>query len=188
MVPDREQDVSTPPVGQYHGSGIHKQPGRNSLQGVGRPGKEPVDVVCGEEHPYHSPTPTRCSECNSRCRVLDYDRLVRLAGESSDIQHHSTHLWSHRNGHVCITSDSSVPSLFQLAARSFCSGNRCASAGLVSNQGVRQPTLESVRSSSVQSTEGPGQHCPVAPVWKTQPWYPLLLQILIAIPRLINHD
>ena len=28
----------------------------------------------------------------------------------------------------------------------------------------------------------------VAPVWKTQPWYPLLLQMLIAIPRLINHD
>ena len=28
----------------------------------------------------------------------------------------------------------------------------------------------------------------VAPVWKTQPWYPLLLQMLIAVPRLINHD
>ena len=30
----------------------------------------------------------------------------------------------------------------------------------------------------------------VAPVWKTQPWYPLLLQMLmlIAIPRLINHE
>ena len=28
----------------------------------------------------------------------------------------------------------------------------------------------------------------VAPVWKTQPWYPLLLQMLIAIPRLINHN
>ena len=27
----------------------------------------------------------------------------------------------------------------------------------------------------------------VAPVWKTQPWYPLLLQMLVAIPRLINH-
>ena len=28
----------------------------------------------------------------------------------------------------------------------------------------------------------------VAPVWKTQPWYPLLLQMLIAVPRLISHD
>ena len=27
----------------------------------------------------------------------------------------------------------------------------------------------------------------VAPVWKTQPWYPLLLQMLIAIPCLITH-
>ena len=28
----------------------------------------------------------------------------------------------------------------------------------------------------------------VAPVWKTQPWYPLLLQMLIVVPRLISHD
>ena len=28
----------------------------------------------------------------------------------------------------------------------------------------------------------------VAPVWKIQPWYPLLLQMLIAIPHLTNHD
>ena len=74
----QNQDVSTPQVGKYHGSGIHKHPKRISLQGVGRPGKEPVDVVSGEEHPYHSPTP------NSRCRVSDYDRSVRPAAESSD--------------------------------------------------------------------------------------------------------
>ena len=28
----------------------------------------------------------------------------------------------------------------------------------------------------------------VAPVWKTQPWYPLLLQMLIAVPHLISHN
>ena len=28
----------------------------------------------------------------------------------------------------------------------------------------------------------------VAPVWKTQPWYPLLLQMLIATPCLITHN
>ena len=27
----------------------------------------------------------------------------------------------------------------------------------------------------------------VTPVWKTQPWYPLLLQMLVARPHLINH-
>ena len=70
----QNQDVGAPQVGQYRGSGIHKQPGGDSLQGIGRLSKGIMDVVPGEEHPHHSPTPTRCSECDSRCRVLDYDR------------------------------------------------------------------------------------------------------------------
>ena len=60
--------------------------GENSLQGIGRLGKEPMDVVPGAEHPHHSPTPTRCSECYSRCGASDYDRLVRLAAEPSHIR------------------------------------------------------------------------------------------------------
>ena len=177
-------DVSTPQVGQYHSNGIHKQPGRDSLQGFGRLSEEPVDVVPGEEYPHHSPTPSSCSECDSRCGVSDYDRSVRLAAESGDIQQ-DVHFRSHRSGHVCITSDSSVPSLFQLVARSLCSSNRCIPAGLVSSQGVRKPTVERDRSGSVQSTDGQGSHCPGGT--KTQPWYLLLLQILVAIPHLINH-
>ena len=51
----QNQDVSTPQVGQYHSSGIHKQPGGNIVQGFGRPGEEPVDVVPGTEYPHHSP-------------------------------------------------------------------------------------------------------------------------------------
>ena len=45
-IPERQnQDVSTPQVGQHHSSGVHQQPRRNGLQGIGRPSKEPVDVV-----------------------------------------------------------------------------------------------------------------------------------------------
>ena len=116
-------------------------------------------MVPGTEYPHRSPTPTRCSERDSQCGISDYDRSIRLAAEPSDIQRDNTLLWSHRSGHVCITSDSSVPSLFQLAARSLCSGNRYLPAGLVSNQGVRRSTLESDRSGSVQITEGSGPHC-----------------------------
>ena len=111
------QGVSTPQVGQYHGSGIHQQPGRNSLQGTGGHGKEPVDVVPVKEYPHHSPTSTGCPERNSRCGVSDYDRSVRLAAESCDIQQDHTPFRSHRDGFVRISSDGTVPSLFQLATR-----------------------------------------------------------------------
>ena len=158
-IPEKQnQDVSSPQVRQHHGSGIHKQPGRNSLQGVGRLSQVPMDVVPGEEHPHHSPTPTRCSERDSRCGVSDYDRSVRLAVESSHFRQDCQGLGSDRDGSVCVTPDGSVPSLFQLAARSLCSGDRCLSAGLVSDQGLCQPTLESDRSGSIQSTDGPCPH------------------------------
>ena len=52
-----------------------------------------------------------------------------------------------------------MSSLFQLAARSLCSSNRCIPAGLVSNQGVCKPAVEPDRSGSVQSTDGQGSHC-----------------------------
>jgi hypothetical protein len=141
-------------------------------------------VVLGKEYPHHSPTSTGCPERNSRCGVSDYDRL---AAESCDIQQDHTSFRSHRDGFVRISSDGSVPSLFQLAARSLCSGNRCLPAGLVSKGYANPPwSLIGQVLSKVQMDKA--RIALVAPVWKTQPWYPLLLQMLIAIPRLINHD
>ena len=110
---EQNRDVSTP---QLHGSGIYtcKQPGRNSLQGIGRLSQVPMDVVPGKEYPHHSPAPTRGTEHNSQCEVLDYDRSIRLATESSHIWQDIQYVGSHRGGHVCLTSDiNSVPSLFQ---------------------------------------------------------------------------
>ena len=159
-IPEKQnQDVNAPQVGQYHGSGIHKQPGGDSLQGIGRLSKGLMDVVPGKEHPHHSPTPTRCSECDSRCGVSDYDRQVRLAAKPSHIRQDCRPVRSSESGPVCLTSDRTMPSLFQLAARSLCSGNRSLSAGLVSDQGVCQPPMEPDRPSSVQSTDGEGTDC-----------------------------
>ena len=159
-IPEKQvQDIGPPQIGQYHGSGIHKQSGRDSLQGIGRLGKEPMDVVPGEEHPHHSPTPPGCSECDSRCGVSDYDRSVRLATKPSPVQQDYQAVWSHRDGPVCLSADHSVPSLFQLAARSLCSSNRCFSAELVSDKGVCQPTLEHDRSGSIPGSNTASSHC-----------------------------
>ena len=116
-------------------------------------------MVPGEEHPHNGSTPAGCSKCGGRCRVLDHDRQVRLATESSLIQQDHQTVWSHRSGPFCLTSDCTVPSLFQLVARSLCSGNRCLPAGLVSGQGVCQPTLGFDRQSPVQGPERPSPDC-----------------------------
>lgn len=44
--------------------------------------------------------------------------------------------------YACFPSNYSMPTLFQLAARSLSSGNRCFSTGLVLDTGVCQPILE----------------------------------------------
>ena len=98
-------------------------------------------------------------ERNNRYGVSDNERSVRLAAESCETQQDLTPFRSHRDGFVRISSNGAVPSLFQLAAGSVCSGNRFLPAGQVSNQGVCQPTLESDRSGTVQSTNGQGSHC-----------------------------
>ena len=61
---------------------------------------------------------------------------------ATDIQQTSQSVWPHRRGHVRLSIDHSVPSLFQLVARSLCSGNRCSSTGFVSDTGACQSSLE----------------------------------------------
>ena len=145
-------------------------------------------MVFGKEHPHHSSTLARCSECDSRCGVSDHERPLGLAAETSHIQKNCQPVRSNRSGYVCLTTDGSVPSLFQLVARSLCSGNRCLPAGLVAHQGVCQPTLEPGRSSSVQSTERSDPHCSGgSSLEDTAMVSSATADVIIAIPRLITH-
>ena len=50
-------------------------------------------------------------------------------------------------------------SLFQLGARSICCGNRCLPAGLVSDTGLCQPTLEYDRIGPIPGPSTAGMHC-----------------------------
>ena len=90
---------------------------------------------------------------------------------------------SNRGGFVCLQTDTSVPSLLQLVARSLYTSNRCLPAGLVSNERLCQPSMESDRQgvlSQIQSKEV--RVILKAPVWKIQSWYPVLLGWLTEPP------
>ena len=155
---EQKQNVRTPQSGQHHSSGLHQQSWRNSLHGVGRLGQESVDVVFGEKHSHHSTTPTRGTELYSQCGVSDNAGPVGMATEPGPVQQDCEPVWPCRSGHVCLSSDNTVPSLFQLAARSLCSSNRCLSAGLVSDTRVCQPTLEYDRKGPVPGADATGTH------------------------------
>ena len=129
------------------------------LQGIGRPSKKSMDVVFREKHSHYSSTPARCTKPDCQCGVSDGGGSVRLEAESSPVQEDYQSLWSNRSGPICISSDRTVPSLFQLAARSICSGNRCLPAGLVSDTGLCQPALEYDRTGPIPGPSTAGVHC-----------------------------
>ena len=178
-IPEKQiQDVSTP---QYHGSGIHQQPGRNSLQGIGGLGKEPVDVVPGKESPHHSPTSTGCPERNSGCGVSDYDRSVifnRITHLFGPIE---MDLFASRLTAQCPAFFSWRPDPYAVATDAFLQD-------WSQIKGYANPPWSLIGRVLSKVQMDKARIVLVAPVWKTQPWYPPLLQMLLAIPRLINHD
>ena len=74
--------------------------------------------------------------------------------------------------------------LLQLAARSIRGGNRCLPTGLVEGEGVCQPPMELNNSNSEPSSNSKAELTIVTPLWKSQPWYALVLAMLIDWPRL----
>ena len=116
---------STAQVRQYYGSSVHQQSGRDSVEGSCLSDTGLVDVVPGKEHTHRSPAPTWGAELCSRQRVETHEGPIRLEIRSGNIYENQPEIRSTGSGHVCIEANQSVPSLFQLAARSICRGDRC---------------------------------------------------------------
>ena len=83
-----------------------------------------------------------------------------IGTEPDPVEESCQFLWSNRSRPICIPPDCTVHSLFQLAARSLCSSDRCFSAGLVSDMGICQSSVESNRASPVTGSGETGLYYP----------------------------
>ena len=82
---------------------------------------------------------------------------------------------SPRSGHVCLQVDPPTSMLLQLETRSSSKGNRCLRSELEPVQrGMRMP-YGAILSTLSKIHRDRAKVILVAPVWRTQPWYPLLL-------------
>ena len=118
----------------------------NHLGWVGVKGAHPprpqfMDVVPGKEHSLNSSASPRGVKPHSRCGVSDISGSVRLEAEPIHLSEDKSPLRSNRHRSICLQANNTVCSLFQLAARSLCTGNRCISSRLVSNQGLCKPSM-----------------------------------------------
>ena len=86
--------------------------------------------------------------------------------------------------YVCIETDNPAGEVLQLETRSSGRSPGCIQSRLDQppGKGLYQPSLESGGQSAEQSPATETTLVLIAPVWKSQPWYPTLLQMLVAPP------
>ena len=152
------RSLSATAVGQYHYSGLHQQPGGDSIPTSDQAGEVSVAMGPSERYLIDSPAHTRCNQSSSRHGVQDNQRPYGLETQSCNLRQDQPHIWAPRGGSVCIQTDLLATSLFQLETRSTGRGNGCLSTEPGSPDRVCQPPLVPYRESSESSdgSESPG--------------------------------
>ena len=112
-------------------------------------------------------------------------RSIRLKIRSPDLCEHQQPIWATGSGPLASRLTQSVPLLFQLAVRSICRGNRYLPPGLVNREDFAIPSWNLVPRVIRKMRTQEADEVLVAPVWKAQPWYALLLAMLVDWPHLI---
>ena len=152
------RDLCATAVGQHHRSGLHQQPGWDSVPTTDQSGKVSVAIGLAERYLIDSPTHTKCVQSGSRYRVQDDEGSDRLETQSCSFQQDKPNIWAPGSGPVCIQADLPTSSLFQLETRPISRGNGCLSTGLGTPERVCQSFLVPYRESSESSDdpESPG--------------------------------
>ena len=101
--------------------------------------------------------------------------------ESHGLPQDPTEMGSTGSGHVCIQTDNTAEEVLQLETRSRSRSSGCFQPGL------EQPTGEPSGQSANRVLQQQITLVLVAPVWKSQPQYPILLDMLVDFPVLLPH-
>ena len=160
---EENQSVSAAQIGQYNSCGLHKQSGWDNFKETCRPDTRPMDVVPGEEYTRPSPTPAGSTELYGGQGVQVNEGSIRLETEPQYLLQDQQSLWATGSGPIRIQTDTSVPTLLQLAARSICRGRRCLPAGLDNGEGICKPPLEPYSPSAESGTISGGGPGPSGP-------------------------
>ena len=161
---------------------VHQQDGRYSLPRPQSAHQGSLDLVPSQEHHPQGLSPSRCSQREGRRGIQDYERSFRLDALQGNIQENSNTVWTPGHRFVCVETDETTSDLCQLAARPTGSGDRHVLDELERSEGIRQPPWHLISRVLCQVREQAATIVLVAPVWKTQAWYSLLLELLIETP------
>ena len=147
-------------------------------------------LVHEEAHHPSSRASTRNPQYYSRRRIVGDEGQDRLDAEPQPVCQNPEEIWPTRGGHVCLMADNSTQQVLQLETRPGSRSSECFCPGLGTPQRDRlcQPTMVADQQSSNTGTGSENLHHTVAPLWKSQPRYPKLLDMLIDFPRKIPME
>ncbi len=160
--------------GQCISSCLHQQDGRYPFPKSVDHCNQPVGMVLSASVSGASTTSSRRVECESRPGILSNRRFQQLETQSGSVPVSSQKVGPFPGRPICIPADKSITQICQLEARSILSGLGKYSGVCLSPVCPNRSLFMKVDHLVL-----------VAPVWPTQPWYPLLLQTSVDLPVLI---
>ena len=131
----------------------------------------------------------RSAKCSGRQGVQSNVGSSRLEARPPGVFHNKSVVGPTRGRPLCFPVDNPAPKILQLETRPTGRGLRCIYPGVEQGEGICLPSICSIVGRCLKKLLD--QSVPflvlIAPLWQSQPWYPLLLQSCIAAPILLPH-
>ena len=146
-----------------------------------------VELVSRTPDSHRDSVHSRSSECTSRQGIQSHVRSSRLETRPQSLCRVKSAVGSFGSRPICFAPHRSTTSLLQLATRPSRRSPGCVFTELdLSIQGFAFPPFALIgRCLRKLLDQGVSRLVLVAPVWKFQPWYPLLPELCIASPVLL---
>ena len=187
-----EERNSSTQDGQHECSHICEQTRRNNITEPDIHNQETLDVVHAERHNPSSRASTGGAELCGRRRVTGDERQDRLEAEPRSVQTHRLPDGSTGSGSVCITPNSTTPTLLQLETPYLeAEVQNAFSQDWSRLRGISyvNPPWNLVGRTLSQVRAQRATIVLIVPVWKAQAWYtPTLLGMLTAFPVRLPHS
>ena len=133
-----------------------------------------------------SPIPSWERQHSSGLRIKGVEGPLRLDAEQISIQPDSRSLCQSQCRSVCVPFDVPASTFLQLEARSVSGSSRRLLQDWMEPSGYANPPWSLIGRVLASVERQAAEVVLVAPIWPSQPWYPKLLSLLVAVPCKIS--
>ena len=171
------------PSRQHNSSDVRQQPRRYSITQSHVIDTQTVELVPTTQHSDHCRTPPGCLQCPGRQRVADIYRFQRL---ETTTRNNTIFPQGQRDRSLRDKTDQSIKELCEFATRpTFCGDGRFFNR-LESDERIYAfPPFNLIPRTLMKVINDNANIALVPPVWQTQHWWPLLLQLTVQLPVLL---